>query len=83
MTGVPDAHGPRQELDGVDRQIVAELQRNGRITTQALAVVAGISEVTARRRLRKLQADGTVQVAAGVDPFQVGVNSPALVGIKV
>jgi Lrp/AsnC family transcriptional regulator for asnA, asnC and gidA len=80
---VPGARVPREELDGVDRQIVAELQRNGRITTQALAAQAGVSEVTARRRLRRLQADGTVQVAAGVDPFHVGVHSPALVGIKV
>jgi Lrp/AsnC family transcriptional regulator, regulator for asnA, asnC and gidA len=78
-----DVVGPREELDAIDRQIVAELQHNGRITTQALAAGAGVSEVTARRRLRKLQAGGVVQVAAGVDPFQVGVDSPALVGIKV
>jgi Lrp/AsnC family transcriptional regulator for asnA, asnC and gidA len=73
----------REELDELDRNIVAELQRNGRITTQALAAVVGVSEVTARRRLRRLLADGVVQVAAGVDPFQVGVRSPALVGVKV
>jgi Lrp/AsnC family transcriptional regulator for asnA, asnC and gidA len=78
-----DLVNPREELDGIDRQIVAELQRNGRITTQALAALVGVSEVTARRRLRKLQAEGVVQVAAGVDPFQVGVDSPALVGIRV
>jgi Lrp/AsnC family transcriptional regulator, regulator for asnA, asnC and gidA len=80
---VPALPGPPVQLDGVDRLIVAELQHNGRITTQALAAVAGVSEVTARRRLRRLQADGVVQVAAGVDPFQVGMHSPALVGIRV
>jgi Lrp/AsnC family transcriptional regulator for asnA, asnC and gidA len=73
----------REPLDELDRNIVAELQRNGRITTQALAAVAGVSEVTARRRLRRLMSDGVVQVAAGVDPFQVGVQSPALVGVRV
>jgi Lrp/AsnC family transcriptional regulator for asnA, asnC and gidA len=73
----------RDELDPVDRQMIIELQRDGRITTQALASLVGVSEVTARRRLRRLQAEGVVKIAAGLDPFQVGVNSPALVGVKV
>jgi Lrp/AsnC family transcriptional regulator for asnA, asnC and gidA len=70
-------------LDEVDLVIVAELQRDGRVTTQALAKRVGISEVTARKRLRRLQLDGTVRIVAVVDPFQVGVGSPAFVGVKV
>jgi Lrp/AsnC family transcriptional regulator for asnA, asnC and gidA len=70
-------------LDEIDRQIIYELQRDGRMTTQALARNVGISEVTARRRLRRLQADGIMQVVAVVDPFLTGIDSPAFVGVKV
>jgi Lrp/AsnC family transcriptional regulator, regulator for asnA, asnC and gidA len=74
---------PRDHLDDLDRRVIAELQRDGRMTTQALAELVGVSEVTARRRLRRLQADGVIQIGAGVDPFMIGVNAPGLVGIRV
>jgi Lrp/AsnC family transcriptional regulator, regulator for asnA, asnC and gidA len=74
---------PNDELDDTERQIIVELQRDGRITTNALAKQVGVSEVTARRKLRRLQAEGIVQIAAGVDPFRVGVQSPAIVGVRV
>lgn len=70
-------------LDPTERIIVTELQRDGRVTTNALAKRANVSEVTARRKLRRLRDEGIVQIFAAVDPFQVGVQSPALVGIKV
>jgi Lrp/AsnC family transcriptional regulator for asnA, asnC and gidA len=70
-------------LDDVERRIVAELQTDGRITTSALAQKVGVSEVTARRKLRRLLDERVVQVTGGVDPFLVGVKSPALVGVKV
>ena len=71
------------DLDDTERQIIIELQRDGRITTNALARKVGVSEVTARRKLRRLQADGIIQIAAGVDPFRVGLQSPAIVGVRV
>jgi Lrp/AsnC family transcriptional regulator, regulator for asnA, asnC and gidA len=70
-------------LDPTERVIVSELQRDGRVTTNALAKRANVSEVTARRKLRRLRDEGIVQIVAAVDPFQVGFQSPALVGIKV
>lgn len=71
------------QLDDVERQIVAALQHDGRITTHALAKRVGVSEVTARRKLRRLLGEGIVQVVGAVNPFQVGFDSPALVGVKV
>jgi Lrp/AsnC family transcriptional regulator for asnA, asnC and gidA len=71
------------ELDPTERLIVNELQRDGRVTTNALAKRANVSEITARRKLRRLRDEGIVQVFAAIDPFQVGFDSPALVGIKV
>jgi len=71
------------ELDSVERLILAELQRDGRITTQELAKRVGVSEVTARRKLRRLTGEGIVQIAGIVNPFHVGFESPAFVGVKV
>lgn len=74
---------PRPALDTVERRIIAELQQDGRISTNALAQRVGVSEVTARRKLRRLRGDGIVHITCAVDPFDLGVESPALVGIKV
>lgn len=79
-------HSPTSEAEALDEtelRIVAELQRDGRITTQALAKVVEASEVTVRKKLRRLFADEIVRVVGIVDPLKVGVQSPALVGIKV
>jgi len=71
------------ELDLVDRKMIALLQKNGRIATQSLAREVGISDVTARRKLRRLLSDGVVQIVAAVDPFQIGYESPVIIGLKV
>lgn len=73
----------KRELDAIERSIIALLQEDGRMSTQALAREAGCSEVTARRRLRGLLDDGVVQIVAAVDPFQIGYESPVIIGLKV
>lgn len=73
----------RARLDRLDLRIIAELQRDGRMPTNELARRVGTSEVTARRRLRRLLDSKTVQVVAAVDPFDVGYKAPAAVFLKV
>jgi Lrp/AsnC family transcriptional regulator, regulator for asnA, asnC and gidA len=63
--------------------MIALLQKDGRITTQALARAVGVSEVTARRKLRRLLGENIVQIVAAVDPFQIGYESPVIIGLKV
>ena len=75
--------GPPIVLDAVDRRMIALLQKDGRITTQALARAVGVSDVTARRKLRRLLGEGVVQIVAAVDPFQIGYESPVIIGLKV
>lgn len=75
--------GPPFDLDAVDRKMIALLQKDGRIATQALARAVGVSEVTARRKLRRLIGDSIVQIVAAVDPFQIGYESPVIIGLKV
>jgi Lrp/AsnC family transcriptional regulator, regulator for asnA, asnC and gidA len=71
------------ELDRVERLMIAHLQKDGRLGIQALARKLGVSDVTARRKLRRLLHDGIVQIVAAVDPFQVGFESPVIIGLKI
>jgi len=71
------------ELDQVERSMIALLQRDGRVGVQAMARALSVSDVTARRKLRRLLNDGIVQIVAAVDPFQIGFESPVIIGLKI
>jgi Lrp/AsnC family transcriptional regulator, regulator for asnA, asnC and gidA len=71
------------ELDPVERRIVALLQKDGRTPIQQLAATVGASEVTVRKKLRRLLKDRVVQVVAAVDPFQIGYECPVFIGLKL
>ena len=79
-------HAPKAkqvELDQVERSMIALLQKNGRAGVQELARTLAVSDVTARRKLRRLLGDGIVQIVAAVDPFQIGFESPVIIGLKI
>jgi Lrp/AsnC family transcriptional regulator for asnA, asnC and gidA len=63
--------------------MVELLQEDGRLTITSLARSLGVTEVTARRKLRRLLGDGIIQVVATVDPFDVGYETPVIIGLKV
>lgn len=50
----------RLKLDLIDLKILAELQRNGRITKAALADVAGLSPSPCLQRVKRLEAAGVI-----------------------
>jgi DNA-binding Lrp family transcriptional regulator len=49
-----------QDLDRIDRAILAEVQRDGRISNARLAERVGLSETPCARRLKRLEADGYI-----------------------
>ena len=59
------------------------LQQDGRMTVIDLARSLGVTEVTARRKLKRLLNDGVMRVVATVDPFDVGYETPVIIGLKV
>jgi len=63
--------------------MVELLQEDGRLTVTALARALGVTEQTARRKLRRLLGDRIIQVVATVDPFDVGYETPVIIGLKV
>jgi Lrp/AsnC family transcriptional regulator for asnA, asnC and gidA len=81
--GVTDYSAGRHRLDVTERRMVELLQRDGRLTVADLARTLGVTRVTARRKLKRLLADGIVRVVATVDPFDVGYETPVIIGLKV
>jgi Lrp/AsnC family transcriptional regulator for asnA, asnC and gidA len=63
--------------------MVELLQEDGRLSVASLARSLGVTEVTARRKLTRLRRDGIIQVVATVDPFDVGYETPVIIGLKV
>lgn len=63
--------------------MVELLQEDGRLTVTALARAVRVTEQTARRKLRRLLGDRIIQVVATVDPFDVGYETPVIIGLKV
>ncbi|MEY4681259.1 MAG: hypothetical protein RLZZ276_2908 [Pseudomonadota bacterium] len=62
-------------LDEIDRRILVELQRDGRLTNQDLAGRIGVSASPCWRRVRALEEAGVIKgYAALVDPAALGLN---------
>lgn len=78
-----NAQRARHHLDPTERRMVELLQEDGRLSLVTLAKELGVTEVTARRKLRRLLSDGIIQIVATVDPFDVGYETPVIIGLKV
>lgn len=71
-------------LDGIDRSILRELQRDGRLSNAQLAARVGIAESTCHKRTRALVASGAiVRFHAEVDPAALGLHLEALIAIRL
>jgi Lrp/AsnC family transcriptional regulator for asnA, asnC and gidA len=70
-------------LDAVNKQIIEQLQRDGRISYAALAKIVGLSEAAVRQRVQRLLDSGVMQIVAVTDPLTLGFARQVMVGIKV
>jgi DNA-binding Lrp family transcriptional regulator len=71
-------------MDAVDRQIIAELQRDGRQTLSDLAERVRLSPSPCHRRLRALERTRVITgYRAIVDPVAVGLGFEALVFVTM
>ncbi|WP_373779172.1 Lrp/AsnC family transcriptional regulator [Glaesserella sp.] len=67
-------------MDKIDRKILAEMQKNGRISLTELADKVGISLSPCQRRVKQLEQSRIItgyQIA--IEPKQVGLNFSAIV----
>jgi Lrp/AsnC family transcriptional regulator for asnA, asnC and gidA len=70
-------------LDAIDRQIISQLQIDGRRAYGTIADEVGLSEAAVRRRVQRMRETGVMQIVAITDPLQLGYGREALIGIRV
>ena len=70
-------------LDGLSRQIVEQLQQDGRRSYATIAKAVGLSEAAVRQRVQRLLDQEVMQIVAVTDPLQVGFRRQAMIGIRV
>jgi len=70
-------------LDQIDRQIIRFLQRDGRTPYTEIAKQLGVSEGTVRNRVARLTESQTIQVVALIDPYRLGFDAAAIIGVSV
>ena len=71
------------QIDDVDRAIIAELQRNGRVSYKDIARKLKLSDGTIRFRTEKMIKKNLLRITASVNPFYFENTSMALVGINI
>ena len=70
-------------LDDVSKQIIEQLQQDGRRSYAAIGKVVGLSEAAVRQRVQRLVEGGVMQIVAVTDPLELGFARQAMVGIRV
>ncbi|MFJ9521453.1 Lrp/AsnC family transcriptional regulator [Kitasatospora sp. NPDC101801] len=71
-------------MDQIDRDILRELQRDGRLSNQELAQRVGLTPSPCMRRVRQLEQDGVIRgYRAVIDPAAVGRSFEVLVSVEV
>lgn len=71
-------------MDAIDREILAALQEDGRLSVTDLAARIGLSISPCHRRLRELERTGIITgYRAVVDPVAVGLTFQALVFVTM
>jgi len=71
-------------VDAIDRQILAELQVEGRLTVTELAERVRLSAAPCHRRLRELERTGTIMgYRAVINPTAVGLGFEVLVSVTM
>ena len=70
-------------LDDVNKRIIEQLQRDGRMSYAGLAKIVGLSEAAVRQRVQRLLDTGVMQIVAVTDPLSLGFARQVMVGLKV
>jgi DNA-binding Lrp family transcriptional regulator len=71
-------------IDALDREILAQLQTDGRLSLTDLAARVGLTVSPAHRRVRELERSGAiVGYRAVIDPTMIGLGFEALVFVSM
>jgi len=77
------SRGPiRVVLDDLSKQIIEQLQQDGRRSYASIGKVVGLSEAAVRQRVQRLVDGGVMQIVAVTDPLTLGFRRQTMIGIK-
>ncbi|MFW9925992.1 MAG: Lrp/AsnC family transcriptional regulator [Candidatus Thorarchaeota archaeon] len=72
-----------KNLDPIDSQIITMLQKDGRRSFSEIADTVGRTEVTIRRRVKRLQDEGYIRrFTVVLDPLKIGRKIRAVIRVK-
>jgi Lrp/AsnC family transcriptional regulator, regulator for asnA, asnC and gidA len=69
-------------LDSTAKQIIEQLQQDGRRSYAAIGKAVGLSEAAVRQRVQRLIDTGVMQIVAVTDPLTLGFRRQTMIGIK-
>jgi Lrp/AsnC family transcriptional regulator, regulator for asnA, asnC and gidA len=70
-------------LDDVAKQIIEQLQEDGRRAYATIGKAVGLSEAAVRQRVQRLLDAGVMQIVAVTDPLQLGFPRQAMIGLRI
>ncbi|MDA3628889.1 Lrp/AsnC family transcriptional regulator [Saccharopolyspora sp. WRP15-2] len=70
-------------MDELSKQIIEQLQEDGRRSYAAIGKAVGLSEAAVRQRVQRLLDSGMVQIVGVTDPLQLGFLRQAMIGVNV
>ena len=69
-------------LDDLSKQIIEQLQQDGRRSYASIGKAVGLSEAAVRQRVQRLIEVGAMQIVAVTDPMTLGFRRQTMVGIR-
>jgi Lrp/AsnC family transcriptional regulator, regulator for asnA, asnC and gidA len=69
-------------LDSTAKQIIEQLQQDGRRSYAAIGKAVGLSEAAVRQRVQRLLDTGVMQIVAVTDPLTLGFRRQTMIGVK-
>jgi Lrp/AsnC family transcriptional regulator for asnA, asnC and gidA len=73
---------PAVVLDDTAKQVIEQLQQDGRRSYAAIGKAVGLSEAAVRQRVQRLLDTGVMQIVAVTDPLTLGFRRQAMIGIR-
>jgi Lrp/AsnC family transcriptional regulator for asnA, asnC and gidA len=83
--GLPRGNGSGQVrvlLDGISKEIIEQLQQDGRRSYARIAEAVGLSEAAVRQRVQRLIDGGAMQIVAVTDPMTLGFRRQTMIGVR-
>ncbi len=83
--GLPRANGAgsaRLLLDDISKEIIEQLQQDGRRSYAAIGKAVGLSEAAVRQRVQRLLEAGAMQIVAVTDPMTLGFRRQTMIGVR-